>query len=71
MYRKTLIISFSLGLFLYSCGGNNQDTEVSPDNISIQNTANSKHPWWKFWAKKSTNACPCKQAQANAEIKDS
>ena len=21
-------------------------------------------PWWKFWSKKSTNNCPCKQANA-------
>ena len=29
----------------------------------------SKAPWWKFWAKKSTKNCPCKQANTtNASI---
>ena len=25
-------------------------------------------PWWKFWAKKSTKNCPCKQADVTETI---
>ena len=47
---------------------NIEDTEVSPnaskcitsDGSKCAN--NTKKTWWKFWAKKSTNNCPCKQA---------
>lgn len=28
--------------------------------------ADSAKPWWKFWAKKTTN-CPCKEAQTNVK----
>ena len=38
-------------------------------NGNSQCSMSQTKPWWKFWVKKSTNACPCKQAQANAEIK--
>ena len=24
-------------------------------------TSNTKKPWWKFWKKKSSKNCPCKQ----------
>ena len=54
MYRKSLIIiSILCGLLLLTCGGKNQDIDTSPDNTSIQEPASAKHPWWKFWGKKS------------------
>ena len=54
MYRKSLIIiSILCGLLLLTCGGKNQDIDTSPDNTSIQEPTSAKHPWWKFWGKKS------------------
>ena len=41
MYRKKLtIIYIFFGLFLYTCGGNNQETQASPDNAPISGNAN-------------------------------
>ena len=28
----------------------------------------AKKPWWKFWAKKSTKNCPCRQADITETI---
>ena len=28
----------------------------------------AEKPWWKFWAKKSTKNCPCKQADVTETI---
>ena len=36
----------------YKCSNNGNQCKMS-----------SKQPWWKFWAKKTINNCPCKQAQ--------
>ena len=33
-------------------------------NGSKCSTSCANKPWWKFWAKKSQNNCPCKQADA-------
>ena len=41
MFRQTLtIIYIFFGLFLYTCGGNNQETQASPDNALISGNAN-------------------------------
>ena len=41
MFRKKLtIIYIFFGLFLYTCGGNNQETQASPDNAPISGNAN-------------------------------
>ena len=37
----------------YKCSNNGNQCEMS-----------SKRTWWKFWAKKTTNNCPCKKAHA-------
>ena len=45
-----------------------EDTKVLPNAFKCITSDgskcanNTKKPWWKFWAKKSTNNCPCKQA---------
>ena len=28
----------------------------------------AKKPWWQFWAKKSTNNCPCKQTDVTNAV---
>ena len=28
----------------------------------------TEKPWWKFWAKKSTKNCPCKQADVTETL---
>jgi hypothetical protein len=41
MFRKKItIIYIFFGLFLYTCGGNNQETQASPDNVPISGDAN-------------------------------
>ena len=41
MFRKKLTIIYILfGLFLYTCGGNNQETQASPDNEPISENIN-------------------------------
>ena len=41
MFRQKLtIIYIFFGLFLYTCGGNNQETQASPDNAPISGNAN-------------------------------
>ena len=41
MFRQKLtIIYIFFGLFLYTCGGNNQETQASPDNAPIAGNAN-------------------------------
>tara|TARA_B100000929_G_scaffold193128_1_gene153089 strand:- start:46 stop:405 length:360 start_codon:yes stop_codon:yes gene_type:complete len=54
-----------------SINGDQKSFKCNTANENSQCSTIKTKPWWKFWAKKSTNACPCKQAQANAEIKKS
>ena len=46
----------------YKCNETKKKNQCSMD---------SKKPWWKFWAKKSINNCPCKQAHVNDDTKKS
>jgi len=65
MIRKNLIISVVLAsIFLYNCGGKNQDLEVSPDNTPEQKLNDNESPWWKFWGKNSKEM-PEGQAKGN------
>ena len=50
---------------------NNEKNFLSDRNASKCNTKEkiqcdkiNKKPWWKFWAKKSINVCPCKKSMA-------
>ena len=40
LIKKQTIIYIFFGLFLYTCGGNNQETQASPDNAPISGDAN-------------------------------
>lgn len=51
----------------FKCNTANKNSQCSISQCSISET----RPWWKFWGKKSTLICPCKQAQASAEVKKS
>ena len=52
----------------YKCNATNKCNAANGKN---QCSMDSKKPWWKFWAKKSINNCPCKQAQINDDTKKS
>ena len=69
MKAKILFIS----MIMLSCQAQKVEIFQCEEEVCLQlrNHDDASVPWWKFWAKKSANACPCKQAQANAEIKKS
>ena len=41
----------------------NKNSYKCSTDAGNQNAKCAKEPWWKFWAKKSNNNCPCKQSE--------